>query len=187
MLYIAIYLTAVPSLTQGKVQSATARHAGTGAIVFIYFSRVGWALGWNSTQYLIGAEIFPPRVRSLGTSMIMCFHFVNQYGNSKAVPLILISGAPGLSPKGTFWLFAAVTLLGLGFVWFFLPETAGKSLEGMDEMFNLPWHIIGRKGAELTKGKGSVSEAMALGENEKGVDIEGAETVEDVNPAAKRN
>ena len=119
--------------------------------------------------------------------MIMCFHFVNQYGNSKAVPLMLINGAPGLSPKGTFWLFAAVTLLGLGFVWFFLPETAGKSLEGMDEMFNLPWHIIGRKGAELTKGKGSVSEAMALGENEKGIDIEGAETVEDVNPAPKRN
>jgi hypothetical protein len=89
--------------------------------------------------------------------------------------------------KGTFWFFAAVTLLGLGFVWFFLPETAGKSLEGMDEMFNLPWHIIGRKGAELTKGKGSVSEAMALGENEKGVDIEGAQPVEDVDPAAKRN
>jgi hypothetical protein len=74
------------------------------------------------------------------------------------VPLILINGTPGLSPKGTFWLFAAVTLLRLGFVWFFLPETAGKSLEG-----------------------------MALGENEKGVDIEGAETVEDVNLVAKRN
>jgi hypothetical protein len=169
MLYIAVYLTAVPSITQGKVQSATARHAGTGAIVFIYFSGVGWALGWNSIQYLIGAEIFPLRVRSLGTSMIMCFHFVNQYGNSKAVPLMLINGAPGLSPKGTFWLFAAVTLLGLGFVWFFLPETAGKSLEGMDEMFDLPWHIIGRKGAELTKGKGSVSEAMAWVKMKRGL------------------
>jgi hypothetical protein len=37
--------------------------------------------------------------------MIMCFHFVNQYGNSKAVPLMLINGAPGLSLKGTVWLF----------------------------------------------------------------------------------
>lgn len=180
VLYIAIYLTAVPSITAGKVQSQTAKHAGTGAIVFIYFSGVGWALGWNSIQYLIGAEIFPLRVRSLGTSMIMCFHFVNQYGNSKAVPLMLIDGSGGLSPKGTFWFFSAVTLLGLGFVWFFLPETAGKSLEGMDELFGLPWHIIGRKGAALTAGKGSVAEAMAMGDSEKVAEIDREERVENV-------
>jgi hypothetical protein len=184
VLYIAIYLTAVPTISEGEVPSSAAKHAGTGAIVFIYFSGVGWALGWNSIQYLIGAEIFPLRVRSLGTSMIMCFHFVNQYGNSKAVPLMLIDGAPGLSPKGTFWFFSAVTLLGLGFVWFFLPETAGKSLEAMDEMFNLPWQIIGRKGAELTVGKGSVSEAMALGDSEKAVYMEREEQVE--NAAGNR-
>jgi hypothetical protein len=164
VLYISIYLTAVPTITAGKVQSAAAKHAGTGAIVFIYFSGVGWALGWNSIQYLIGAETFPLRVRSLGTSLIMCFHFVNQYGNSKAVPLMLINGPGGLTPKGTFWFFSAVTLLGLGFVWLFLPETAGKSLEGMDELFGLPWHVIGRKGAELTQGKGSMAEALVGGD-----------------------
>lgn len=178
MLYIAIYLTAVPGISEGEVQSSMAKHAGKGAIVFIYFSGVGWALGWNSIQYLIGAEIFPLRVRSLGTSMIMCVHFANQYGNSKAVPLMLLDGPPGLSPKGTFWFFSAVTLLGLGFVWFFLPETAGKSLEGMDEMFNLPWHIIGRKGAALTAGQGSVAEAMAMGDSEKVAAMGGAEQVE---------
>lgn len=186
MLYIAIYLTAVPTITSGKAQSAMARHAGTGAIVMIYFSGVGWALGWNSIQYLIGAEIFPLRVRSLGTSMIMCFHFVNQYGNSKAVPLMLIDGAPGLSPSGTFWFFSAVTLLGLGTVWFFLPETAGKSLEGMDELFNLPWQLIGRKGADLTAGQGSVAEAMARGDTEKIAEVERVEKVGNVGEA-KRN
>lgn len=180
MLYIAIYLTAVPTIITGKVPSSSAKHAGTGAIAFIYFSGVGWALGWNSIQYLIGAEIFPLRVRSLGTSLIMCFHFVNQYGNSKAVPLMLIDGSPGLSPKGTFWFFAAVTLLGLGVVWLFLPETAGKSLEGMDEMFSLPWHVIGRRGAELTAGKGGVAEAMMGGDGGKGAIMEREERVEDV-------
>jgi hypothetical protein len=173
VLYVAIYLTAVPEITTSKTLSPVAKHAGTGAIVMIYFSGVGWALGWNSIQYLIGAEIFPLRVRSLGTSMIMCFHFVNQYGNSKAVPLMLLTKSPGLSPNGTFWFFSAVTLLGLVFVWFFLPETAGKSLEGMDELFNLPWHIIGRKGAQLTEGKGSVAEALARGDMEKIAYVEG--------------
>jgi len=163
MLYIAIYLTAVPSITSGVVQSVAAKRAGTGAIVFIYFSGVGWALGWNSIQYLIGAEIFPLGVRSLGTSMIMCFHFVNQYGNSKAVPIMLLDGGKGLSPNGTFWFFSVVTLLGGAFVWFFLPETKGRSLEGMDELFGLRWYIIGRKGEELAMGKGGVAETMMMG------------------------
>lgn len=50
-----------------------------------------------------------------------------------------------MKPQGTFFFFAAVTLLGLFWVWLFLPETAGKSLEAMDEIFNLPWYLIGRK------------------------------------------
>lgn len=158
MTYIASYLTAVPGIVDGKARSSAAVHAGTGAIVMIYVSGVGWALGWNSVQYLIGAEIFPLRVRSLGTSLIMCFHFVNQYGNSKAVPLMLLTD--NMTPQGTFWFFSGVTLLGLGFAWFFVPETAGKSLEGMDELFSLPWTIIGRKGAALTAGKGSVAEEI---------------------------
>ncbi|KAH6673152.1 MFS quinate transporter [Halenospora varia] len=183
-LYIAIYLTAVPAITSGHVPSTAAKHAGTGAIVMIYFSGVGWALGWNSIQYLIGAEIFPLRLRSLGTSLIMCFHFVNQYGNSKAVPLMLLEPSEGgLGPKGTFWFFAAVTLLGLAFVWFFIPETAGKSLEGMDELFELPWHIIGRKGAALTAGSGSVSEQLNVGGEKAEIMME--ERVERVENAEK--
>jgi hypothetical protein len=50
MLYVAIFLTAVPSITSGKVPGGAAKHAATGAIVMIYFSGVGWALGWNSIQ-----------------------------------------------------------------------------------------------------------------------------------------
>lgn len=167
MLYIAIYLTAVPTITDKDVaQPSSVKHAGTGAIVFIYISGFGWALGWNSIQFIIGAEIFPIRVRAVATSMIMSFHYATQYGNSKAVPLMLLDSA--LSPKGTFWLFAVITLMGLAFITFFLPETAGKSLESMDEMFNLPWYIIGRKGAALTARRGSVAEPHAVGDVENG-------------------
>lgn len=56
--------------------------------------------------------------------------------------------------------FSCVTAVGLVWVYFFLPETSGKSLESLDEMFNLPWHLIGRKGAELTKGSGGMAEIM---------------------------
>lgn len=52
----------------------------------------------------------------------------------------------GISPQGTFWFFAAVTILGGFWVWFAMPETAGRSLESMDRLFSLPWYKIGRYG-----------------------------------------
>lgn len=165
MLYMAIFLLIDKKVGDKDVsQSPSQKHAATGAIVMIYFSGFGWALGWNSIQYLINSEIYPLRLRALGGSIAMTFHFVNQYGNSKAVPLMFLS----LTTGGTMLFFSCVTAIGLAWVWFFLPETTGKSLEAMDAMFELPWYLIGRKGAELTRGSGGMAEAMDV-EGEKSV------------------
>lgn len=149
MIYVASFLTAVPEL--GTVDDYTltkAEHGPSkGAIFMIYLSGFGWALGWNSMQYLLTAELFPLRIRAVSTSLAMMAHFANQYGNSRAVPNMLLPLSDGgMSPKGTFWCFAAVTLLGGFWVWFFVPETAGRSLESMDRLFELPWYKIGRYG-----------------------------------------
>lgn len=149
MAYIAAFLTAVPQLAEGEAYTASQKHASTGAIVMIYISGFGWAMGWNSMQYLLNAEIYPLRIRAISSSMVMCFHFVNQYGNSRAVPnMIAPTSQGGMSPQGMFWFFTAVTLLGGLWAWFFIPETAGRSLEGMDRLFTLPWYRIGRFGTE---------------------------------------
>lgn len=92
MLYMAIFLLADTGIAdKNVVQTTTQKNAAMGAIVMIYFSGFGWALGWNSIQYLINSEIYPLRLRALGGSLAMTFHFVNQYGNSKV--------SASLSPK----------------------------------------------------------------------------------------
>lgn len=149
MLYIAGFLTAVPEMgvVDGFILPESKKGASRGAIAMIYISGFGWALGWNSMQYLLTAELFPLRIRALGTSLAMTLHFANQYGNSRAVPNMLLPVADGgISPKGTFWCFAAVTIVGGVWVWFSVPETAGRSLESMDRLFSLPWYQIGRHG-----------------------------------------
>lgn len=149
MAYIAAFLTAVPQLAEGQEFTASQKHASTGAIVMIYISGFGWAMGWNSMQYLLNAEIYPLRIRAISSSMVMCFHFVNQYGNSRAVPnMLLPTKEHGLGPAGTFWLFTAITVLGGIWAWFFIPETAGLSLEQMDSLFTLKWYQIGRFGTK---------------------------------------
>ena len=91
--------------------------------------------------------------------MVMCFHFVNQYGNSRAVPNMLLDlSHGGLSPKGTFWFFAVITVLGGIWAWLFIPETANVSLEAMDALFKEKWYKIGLKGKEAAL----VAEQQAL-------------------------
>ena len=173
MLYMAIFLLIDNNIADKTVpQTSAQKHAAMGAIVMIYFSGFGWALGWNSIQYLINSEIYPLRLRALGGSFAMTFHFVNQYGNSKAVPLMFLSMTTG----GTMMFFSCVTAIGLGWVWFFLPETSGRSLEALDEMFNLPWYLIGRKGAALTAGSGGLSEVLdQSGEKAAAIEMENSD------------
>ena len=82
---------------------------------------------------------------------------------------------------GTMFFFSAVTLIGLVWVYFCLPELAGKSLEAVDAVFELPWYLIGRKGKELTKDQGGAVENFGA---EK--EMMDADTVEDVEDVEKR-
>ncbi|PPJ60327.1 hypothetical protein CBER1_01273 [Cercospora berteroae] len=176
MLYMAIFLMIDQQVDDLEEQSQSQKNAATGALVMIYLSGFGWAMGWNCIQYLINSEIYPLRLRAIGGSFAMTFHFVNQYGNSKAVPEMFI----GMTHGGTMLFFAAVTIIGLVWAWFFLPELAGKSLEACDAVFNLPWYLIGRKGKELTAGVGGVVENL----HEKAV-LE-ADQVENIQDADRK-
>ncbi len=145
-LYFATYLAIVPEATSDDFDpTPSQRRAGTGALAMLYLNGVGWTMGWNSIQYLINSEMFPLRIRNFAVALIMTFHFANQYGNSKATPTMLLQ----MTSYGCFYFFAGVLILGLFWCWFFLPEISGRSLESMEELFNLPWYLIGRRGAEL--------------------------------------
>ncbi|KAK2006335.1 general substrate transporter [Colletotrichum eremochloae] len=149
MIYIAAFLTHVPMLgvDESFELPESLKGVSEGAIAMIYISGVGWALGWNSMQYLLTAELFPLRIRALATSWAMTLHFASQYGSSRAVPNMLASTSiGGISPMGTFWSFAAITVIGAIWVFISVPETAGRSLESMDRLFELPWYKIGLYG-----------------------------------------
>ncbi|KAF2160895.1 hypothetical protein M409DRAFT_70186 [Zasmidium cellare ATCC 36951] len=134
LLYVALFLQISGSADKAGVsQSPSTKRAATGAVAMIYLSGVGWAAGWNTMQYLMSAETYPLQLRALGSSVAM------------AVPEMLI----GLTNPGTMFFFAAVSAIGLLWVWFFVPELKGMSLESVDAVFELPWYVIGRRGPQL--------------------------------------
>ncbi|KAH7305422.1 general substrate transporter [Stachybotrys elegans] len=146
LLYVSVFLAVVgvDSLASGNL-STSAQRGIQGAVAMIYISGVGWTMGWNSFQYLVNAEIWPLRLRALGSSLAMAVHFGNQFGNTKAVPLMLLA----MGTSGFFFFCVAVCFLGLVWVWFFVPEMAGRSLESTDALFSLPWYKVGRYGNKL--------------------------------------
>lgn len=154
ILYFGLFVAIVPNVDQEHyVMTPSESKAGVGALVMLYLSGVGWTMGFNSIQYLINSEMFPIRVRSFGTAIIMCFHFLNQYGNTKAVPSMMIS----MKHSGTFFFFFGVLAVALVWCWFTIPEIAGRSIESMEELFSLPWYKIGRQGAELAPDNSGVN------------------------------
>lgn len=146
MLYITIFLSIVGTPDPTTFTSSQ-KSASTGAIVMIYLSSFGWALGWNGIQYLLNAEIYPLRIRAASSSLIMLLHFANQYGANRAVPeMQLPTSEGGMGAAGTWWFFSSLTAFSGLWAWFFIPETAGLSLEAMDRLFTLRWWQIGRRG-----------------------------------------
>lgn len=130
-LFAMIYVTCF--VAKGGTEAAA-----DGAIAMLYISGIGWALGFNSIQYLINSEIFPLTVRSVATAFIMAFHFANQYGNSRALPPMNVT----MGDYGALAFFSCILFLGLLFAIFMVPEPAGHSLESIEELFSLPWYKI---------------------------------------------
>lgn len=170
MIYIAAFLLVVPvannpSFTPTPSQS----RASTAAIAAIYISGAGWALGWNSGQYLLSSELFPLRIRAICSSITMSIHFANQYAVNRALPNMLLEQGHGLTPSGTFWFFSVITVLGGVWVWLCVPEAAGRSLESIDRLFELRWYRIGLFGRKVAEEFDRVQEELGA-EKERNVD-----------------
>jgi len=88
MTYMALFLVIDTTVANKKIQQTVSQKAAAkGAIFCIYlsgkfpshfppvlfrtctnpiFKGFGWALGWNSIQYLLNSEIYPLRLRAIG-------------------------------------------------------------------------------------------------------------------------
>ena len=93
----------------------------------------------------------------------------------------MLKHSGGLDPKGTFWFFTAVTVIGGLWVLITIPESAGRSLESMDRLFELPWYkigLFGNKHADLHDQ--AVNEKEAEAERQGSVEKVDADRVEKV-------
>jgi len=88
-----------------------------------------FAFSYGPIVWVIISEIFPTRIRglavSIGSFSLMLTGFLITLTN----PLLIES----IMPSGTFFLYAGLTLPAIWFIWRFVPETKGKSLEEIEK------------------------------------------------------
>lgn len=137
--FVGAYLGATTGMSVTDIEvSSSATAASKTAIVAIYFHAIAWSIGWFSIPYLVSAEVFPIRIRSLCVSILMAFHWAFYFGCSRAMPSLLAA----TKRFGAFVFFACICCASLVYVFFALPETAGRSLESMDKLFQRPWYTV---------------------------------------------
>jgi len=100
------------------------------ACVFVWIFAMGFGYSWGPCAWIIVSEIWPLSVRGKGMSIAASSNWMNNFIVGQVTPTMIDHLG-----FGTFVFFGAFSFLGGIFIWLFVPETKGLSLEEMDNVF----------------------------------------------------
>jgi SP family arabinose:H+ symporter-like MFS transporter len=98
-----------------------------GVMVFV----AGHAFGNGAVCWVIISEIFPTKVRGRAMSVATTSLWVCAYWSNQAFPLM----QKHFGNAGTFWIFAAMALVNFFYIFRWVPETKGHSLEEIEHFW----------------------------------------------------
>jgi sugar porter (SP) family MFS transporter len=101
---------------------------GFAVLLFVLVAIGCYAMSLAPVTWVVISEIFPNRIRGTAISVAVSALWIACFILTFTFPLL--EGAIGTG--NTFWLYAAVCIIGFAFVHFKLPETKGKSLEQIE-------------------------------------------------------
>lgn len=87
-----------------------------------------FAIGLGPVFWLLNAEIYPTRVRGRAAGLATMVIF----GSNAVVSFTFLPLIAALGETATFWLYGLLSVVALMFVYFFVPETKGRTLENIE-------------------------------------------------------
>jgi sugar porter (SP) family MFS transporter len=130
VLCIAALTLAVTFWNSRKDISEPLGPVGKTVVLISMFGYVGgYQIGFGPINWLIVSEVFPGNVRGAATALAVELNYLLNFVVQFAVPVL--QGWTGWGP--TFGLFAATMAFGLFFIYEWVPETKGLTLEEIGE------------------------------------------------------
>ncbi|GAA3773977.1 sugar porter family MFS transporter [Microbacterium kribbense] len=93
-----------------------------------------FAIGIGGTGWLLQGEVFPTAVRGRASGIGAAVDWLANYGLVLVFPILQV----GLGLGWVMVIFAVLCAVGVVFVYLFLPETKGKSVEEITQLFDGP-------------------------------------------------
>ena len=104
---------------------------GLAALAFIILYTASFMMSWGPICWVLIAEIFPNTIRSQAVAIAVAAQWISNFLVSATFPSL-----SAWSIGGTYCIYALMSLASAIFVWRWVPETKGKTLEEMSAL----WH-----------------------------------------------
>lgn len=135
LLILGISLAVISLLTIGFLFYANITE-GPWILLFILLFIASFAFSFGPVTFIIINEIFPNAVRAQAVSLGILSLWIANFFVGQLTPVML--KAPGWGPAATFWIFALMCAPALYITIKLIPETKGKSLESIEQLWHKP-------------------------------------------------
>jgi sugar porter (SP) family MFS transporter len=123
-----------------------------GLLMFV----ASFAISMGPVMWALLSEIFPNKLRGLAISIMGFWNSIVSFSVATIFPVQL----ENLGSSTTYFIYSFFGLLSLFFIWRFIPETRGKSLEELEAT------LIGKEASHKRETGGMVAEAQYLNRKE---------------------
>ncbi len=103
---------------------------GISTLIFIVIYTASFMMSWGPIIWVLISEIFPNKIRGKAVALAVAAQWTANYLVSSTYP-----GMMEFSSAMTYSVYGIMSVLSLLFVWKFVPETKGRTLEDMEEIW----------------------------------------------------
>jgi SP family xylose:H+ symportor-like MFS transporter len=110
---------------------------GMGSLVCMLVYTAGFAMSWGPVCWVLLAEIFPNSIRSTVMSIAVAAQWIANFLVSWTFPMLDKNQylTDTFNHGMAYWLYGLMGILAALFIWKFVPETKGKTLEEMENFW----------------------------------------------------
>ncbi|EMD89846.1 hypothetical protein COCC4DRAFT_36303 [Bipolaris maydis ATCC 48331] len=160
MFYIGLYMRIDPPVAGQSVPGA-----GYFALVCVFLYACFFQFGWGPVCWIYVSEIPTARLRSLNVAIAAAVQWLFNFVVARATPNMIATMGEG--GYGCFLLYGSFCFSMFIFVWFFVPETKGLSLEKMDDLFGVTELVKNIEADGERHVRGSMDKSSTIVQEEK--------------------
>ena len=113
------------------------QQVGMGALIFMLGYVACFAVSWGPVVWVLLSEIFPNRIRGRAMAVAVAAQWISNYLVSWTFPMMNKSTflVDTFHNGFAYWIYGVMGILAALFMWKFVPETKGKTLEEMEYLW----------------------------------------------------